>query len=219
MSSVKFIDPVVIVANGCFPQHAVPLKALQAAGTMVCCDGAVEKVVGHGLKPSYIVGDMDSISPLHAAQYARILHPSADQETNDLTKAVHFCRMHDVEKVCIVGATGERDDHSIGNIALLADYATVLSEVEMLTDYGRFTPLRTSSTLESHAGQQVSVFCLTPHLRIISEGLKYPLRDVIFDSWWKGTLNEALGNSFRILFENGKVILFRAYHQGSSGGR
>jgi thiamine pyrophosphokinase len=127
--------------------------------------------------------------------------------------------MHGVKKVCMVGATGERDDHSIGNIALLADYATVLSEVEMLTDYGRFTPLLTSASLESHAGQQVSVFCLTPHLRIISEGLKYPLRDVIFDSWWKGTLNEALGNHFRILFEKGKVIIFRTHPQGASGGR
>jgi thiamine pyrophosphokinase len=154
---------------------------------------------------------MDSITPLHAAQYARILYPSAEQETNDLTKAVHFCHVHGVEKVCIVGATGERDDHSIGNIALLADYAALLSEVEMLTDHGRFTPLLTSATLESYAGQQVSVFCLTPHLRINSEGLKYPLRDVIFDSWWKGTLNEALGTRFRILFEKGKVILFRTY--------
>jgi thiamine pyrophosphokinase len=211
MNSVKFPGPVVIVANGCFPQHAIPLKALQEAGTIVCCDGAVKKIVEHGLKPACIVGDMDSISPLHAAQYARILYPSAEQETNDLTKAVHLCHAHSVKKVCIVGATGERDDHSIGNIALLADYATLLSEVEMLTDSGRFTPLLTSATLESYAGQQVSVFCLTPHLRINSEGLKYPLRDVLFDSWWKGTLNEALDARFRILFESGKVILFRTY--------
>jgi thiamine pyrophosphokinase len=162
---------------------------------------------------------MDSITPRLAAQYARILHPSAEQETNDLTKAVHFCHTHGVEKVCIVGATGERDDHSIGNIALLADYAALFKSVEMLTDHGRFTPLLTSTTLESYAGQQVSVFCLTPpYLRINSEGLKYPLRDVIFDSWWKGTLNEALDARFRILFESGKVIIFRT-HQGASAGR
>jgi thiamine pyrophosphokinase len=211
MSCVKFSDPVVIVANGCFPQHAVPLKALQDAGTIVCCDGAVKKIVEHGFEPGYIVGDMDSITPQQAAQYAHILYPSDEQETNDLTKAVHFCRTHGVEKVCIVGATGERDDHSIGNIALLADYATLSGEVEMLTDHGRFTPLLASATLESYAGQQVSVFCLTPHLHMDSEGLKYPLRGVIFDSWWKGTLNEALGKRFRILFEKGKVILFRTY--------
>jgi thiamine pyrophosphokinase len=211
MNGTKFPGPVVIVANGRFPRHAVPLKALQDAGTIVCCDGAVEKIEEHGLKPSYIVGDMDSITPLHTGQYAHILHPSAEQETNDLTKAVHFCRTHGVEKVCIVGATGERDDHSIGNIALLADYATLLHGVEMLTDHGRFTPLLASSTLESYVGQQISIFCMTPHLRIDSEGLKYPLRGVVFDSWWKGTLNEALDNRFRILFEKGKVILFRTY--------
>ena len=211
MSSIKFPDPVVIVANGCFPQHDVPLKALQDAGTIVCCDGAVKKIVEHGLQPGYIVGDMDSITPLYAEQYAHILHPLAEQETNDLTKAVHFCVAHGVEKVRIVGATGERDDHSIGNIALLAEYATLFREVEMLTDYGRFTPLLASATLESYAGQQVSIFCMTPHLRIDSEGLKYPLRDVVFDSWWKGTLNEALDNHFNLLFEKGEIIIFRTY--------
>jgi thiamine pyrophosphokinase len=211
MNGIKFSDPVVIVANGCFPQHDVPLKALRDAGTIVCCDGAVKKIVEHGLQPGYIVGDMDSITPLHAEQYAHILYPSAEQETNDLTKAVHFCRAHGVEKVCIVGATGERDDHSIANIALLADYATILHSVEILTDHGRFTPLLASTTLESYAGQQVSVFCMTPHLHMDSEGLKYPLRGVVFDSWWKGTLNKALGNRFRILFKEGKVIIFRMY--------
>jgi thiamine pyrophosphokinase len=211
MSDIKFPAPVVIIANGCFPQHAVPLKALQDAGTIVCCDGAVNKIAAHGLQPDYIVGDMDSITPAHAAQYAHILYPSAEQETNDLMKAVHFCRTHGVENVCIVGATGERDDHSIGNIALLAEFATMLSGVEMLTDHGRFTPLLASATLESYAGQQVSIFCMTPYLRMDAEGLKYPIRDVVFDSWWKGTLNEALGNRFRILFEKGKVTIFRTY--------
>jgi thiamine pyrophosphokinase len=201
----------VIIANGCFPRHGIPLKALREAGTIVCCDGAVSKLVAHGLEPGYIVGDMDSIMPAHVAQYAGILYPSAGQETNDLMKAVHFCRTHGVDRVCIVGATGERDDHSLGNISLLAEFATMLHGAEMLTDYGRFTPLLASATLESYAGQQVSVFCMTPHLCMDAEGLKYPLRGVVFDSWWKGTLNEALGSRFRILFENGKVIIFRAY--------
>jgi thiamine pyrophosphokinase len=187
------------------------LEALQRAGTVVCCDGAVNKLVAHGLKPDYIVGDMDSITPQHATQYTHILYPLAEQETNDLTKAVYFCRAHGAEKVRIVGATGERDDHSLGNIALLAEYAALLHHVEMLTDYGRFTPLLTSATLESHAGQQVSVFCMTPLLPMDSEGLKYPLHGVAFDSWWKGGLNEALGNRFSLLFERGKVVVFRTY--------
>ena len=211
MRKMKFPVPAVIVANGCFPQHDVPLKALRNAGAIVCCDGAVKKIVEYGLKPGYIVGDMDSITPPYAEQYAHILYPSAEQETNDLTKAVRFCVAHGVTDVRIVGATGERDDHSIGNIALLADYATMLHSVEMLTDYGRFTPLLASSTLESYAGQQISIFCMTPHLRINSEGLKYPLRDAVLDSWWKGTLNEALGNRFRLLFEKGEIIVFRTY--------
>jgi thiamine pyrophosphokinase len=204
-------NPIVIVADGSFPSHAEPLRALRDAGTVVCCDGAVRHVVRRGFEPHFIVGDMDSIAPDHAAAFADRLYRSSEQETNDLTKAVNFCLQHGADDVTLIGATGKRDDHSLGNISLLAAYAERLRRVEMLTDYGRFTPLLSSDTLKSHAGQQVSIFCLTAGTRIVSEGLKYPLQDVEFDSWWKGTLNEASGDAFSLLFDSGKVIIFRQY--------
>jgi thiamine pyrophosphokinase len=211
MCNPKFRNPVVVVANGSFPQHVVPVKALQEAGTIVCCDGAAAKLTAHGLQPDFIVGDMDSITPADAATFANILYPSPEQETNDLTKAVNFCVQHGVTHLTIVGATGERDDHTLGNIALLAKYATQLQHVEMLTNHGRFMPLLSSTTCKSYAGQQVSIFCLTPDTQMEAEGLKYSLRNVVFDAWWKGTLNEALGNSFRLTFDKGKVLLFCTY--------
>ncbi|MDR3235946.1 MAG: thiamine diphosphokinase [Prevotellaceae bacterium] len=211
MYTPTFKNPVVIVADGSFPHHAEPLKELREAGTVICCDGAVHRVVKRGFEPHFIVGDMDSIAPDHAAAFADRLYRSDDQESNDLTKAVNFCLQHGADEATIIGATGKRDDHSLGNISLLAAYAEKLRRVEMLTDYGRFTPLLSSATLKSYAGQQVSIFCLTTGTRIVSEGLKYPLQGVVFDSWWKGTLNQASGDTFSLLFDKGKVILFRQY--------
>lgn len=202
--------PVVVVADGSFPQHRIPLELLQGAATIVCCDGACEKLLQHGFTPHHIVGDMDSISPLLQQRFSAILRHFPDQETNDLTKAVKFCIAQGCSALDIVGATGCREDHSIGNIALLADYAAKIS-VKMISDTGIFTPLLSSAILHSFSGQKVSIFCLTPETRIISQGLKYPLNEVVFDNWWKGTLNEAAGQTISLQFDSGKVIVYQAF--------
>ena len=203
-------QPVIILADGEFPSHAVPLYALEQAETIVCCDGAAEKLLKYGKNPSYIVGDMDSLSDVKKAQFADKIICISSQEINDLTKAVDFCLEHDVRKLTILGATGLREDHTIANISLLADYAEKC-EVEMITDYGIFTAITSKTTIESHAGQQISIFSLTPETPVSLDGLKYPLTNYCLNSWWQGTLNEALGNRFTISFEKGKIIVFRTF--------
>jgi thiamine pyrophosphokinase len=58
-------------------------------------------------------------------------------------------------------------------------------------------------------GQQVSVFALDPTTHIHSLGLKYPLEDRCFTSWWQGTLNEATGEQFSLSFDKGGLIVYR----------
>jgi len=207
MSTVSLAAPVVVVADGAFPQHQAPLALLRKAATIVCCDGACDKLLQHGFTPHYIVGDMDSISPQLQERFAHIIHYFPDQETNDLTKAVNFCIAHGCHAIDIIGATGGREDHSIGNISLLVDYAEKIS-VKMVSDTGVFIPLLSSATLDSFPKQKVSIFCLTPETRIISQGLKYPLNNVIFDSWWKGTLNESTSHHISLQFDDGKVVVY-----------
>ena len=45
-----------------------------------------------------------------------------DQETNDLTKAVNYVKTLGFREVLILGATGRREDHTLGNISLLAQF-------------------------------------------------------------------------------------------------
>jgi thiamine pyrophosphokinase len=197
----------VILANGRYPTHDVPLKHLREADLLVCCDGAAEKLVAHGLEPGIIIGDLDSVSPELKVRYRKILVQDSDQEINDLTKAVNWCIAAGIGEVVILGATGIREDHTIGNISLLADYSEKIDAV-MLTDTGCFRVYDRSVTLESHPGQQVSIFSMDPALRVTSSGLKYPLDNLLLHSWWRGTLNEASGNQFILEFEKGMVIIF-----------
>ena len=203
---------IVILAAGDFPRAEAPLRALREADLRICCDSAAEALVAHGLEPDRIVGDLDSLSPAFRKRFAdRITHIS-EQDDNDLTKAFHLSLPLSPSRITIVGATGRREDHTLGNISLLLDYAREAAcPVTMLTDYGRFEAIFDTATLPSVPGQQISIFAFDNTLTIKSAGLKYPTDQVRFDTLWKATLNEALSASFTLTLSHPSgVLLFFA---------
>ena len=200
----------VILADGDYPLHPAALAHLSGAGFIVCCDGSASKLESHGLEPAAIVGDMDSLSAALKEKYRDRLHPDSDQETNDLTKAVQWCSSAGFDSVVIVGATGLREDHTIGNISLLGEYCRFIN-AEIWTDTGVFSAYCGPVTLESFPGQQISLFTADPQMEITSTGLRYPLNRLKLTSWWRGTLNEAVADSFSLSFSGAWVIVFRKF--------
>ncbi|WP_251620657.1 thiamine diphosphokinase [Odoribacter lunatus] len=195
----------VILADGNFPRHPLARVLLDAAKTVVCCDRAAVALVRHGREPQAIVGDGDSLPEAFCRKYAPLIFRETEQETNDLTKAVRFCLGRGWEDILILGATGKREDHTLGNISLLADYMRQV-RVRMLTDYGLFTPVEGDAEFESFPGQQVSVFNMGC-TRLKGENLVYPLS--VFTNWWQGTLNEATGTTFKI-YTDGRLLVYRS---------
>ena len=81
----------------------------------------------------------------------------------------------------------------------------------MLSDYGRFTPLLKTGMLESRKGQQVSLFSLFPFGTVSVRGLRYPIENRRLTAWWEGTLNEALGDEFEVILNEGaRVLVYRS---------
>lgn len=199
----------VVVANGSFPQTAGPLELLKSAPAIIACDGAVQNLHERGLEPTAIVGDLDSIPQEMLRLYADRIHTVEDQEINDLTKAVRFAHAAGYRKLLILGATGLREDHTLGNISLLMDYAPLFEQVEMLSDYGHFIPVQQTTTLPSTPGQQISIFSMYPCGEITTEGLRWPITRRRLTAWWQGSLNEALGNKFTLtLSPEARVIVY-----------
>ena len=202
----KIFD-AVIVAGGESPTATVPLDVLHNAPYVVCCDGAADRYIATGHTPDAIVGDGDSISAENREKYAHLLHIIAEQETNDQTKAVRFLMEQGKQRIAIVGATGLREDHTIGNISLLVEYARMGCNVCSFTDYGIFIPCNGTTIHKCHKGQQVSIFSITAK-DLSAEGLRYPIYD--FNNWWQGTLNECSGDKFTIN-ATGWYLLFINY--------
>jgi thiamine pyrophosphokinase len=200
----------VILADGNFPVHEIPLGYLKSAEHLICCDGSAESLIIAGMEPEAIVGDLDSLTTDLKRRFSDRLYQDGDQATNDLTKAVKWCINRSYKEIVILGATGKREDHTIGNISLLAEYSKEI-KVMMVTDTGTITPLTESTQILSFEGQQVSIFSINPESEITSVGLKYQLRNLKLNSWWRATLNEATGESFTLTFKKGPVLVYQKF--------
>ncbi|WP_300694419.1 thiamine diphosphokinase [uncultured Bacteroides sp.] len=195
----------VIIANGDYPSSPLPLQIVEEAPYVVCCDGAANEYIRQGKVPDIIIGDMDSLDKEYQQRYGNLLHAISEQESNDQTKAVRFLLEQGKRRIAIVGATGKREDHTVGNISLLIEYMRLGADVRTYTDYGVFIPCQGKRIFPCRAGQQVSIFNFTAR-KMQSQGLVYPL--YAFTNWWQGTLNECIGSEFTIEAEGEYLVFF-----------
>lgn len=212
------IEQIVILAAGGFPTHEVPLQALREADHVICCDSAWydwRLHGGPGGKDMIVIGDGDSLSDAEIQALGDRWIYIGEQDYNDLHKAMAYAvrRFNPCHsRYTILGATGRREDHTIGNISYLVTFAEEYPDlqVDMLTDYGRFTAFTGSRTFASFPRQQVSIFSLTPQHPVNGTGLRWPLDDFRALRWWNATLNSALGTSFTLASE-GWIVVFQTY--------
>lgn len=212
----------VIVGNGQFPKKEYPLYLLESADYVVCCDGALDTYLRHFRgrnlrRPDVVVGDMDSLSEKTAERFRDIAVKIDEQETNDQSKAFHYILEHfpDVDTVHILGATGKREDHTIGNLSLLMEYAREMRRlncgrtvfVDIVSDWSTAFAITDSCTLDVGEGRSVSIICPDNSLNIKSEGLVWPTDNVVFDNLWQATLNRASADRISLTFSHPSIAL------------
>ena len=212
LCTVEYMNAMtVILANGLFPSHPAPLEALHKAARVVCCDGAANALVDNSeVSPVAVVGDGDSLSEPARQKFSGCLVTGDCQETNDLTKAFRFCMEQGWNDILIVGATGKREDHTLGNLSLLADFSRDAS-VRMMTDACIITPVSEATTLSSYEGQSVSFIACDPGVRLSVEGVRYPVQDLALKRWSTATLNVATGDVISVHPVNGVVLVFQEH--------
>lgn len=204
-------EQTVILANGLFPSSKRCLDLLENATRIICCDGAADKLTGYGITPEVIIGDLDSLSRELKTKFASILIQDREQESNDLTKAVRYCQSRGYDSITVLGATGLREDHTLGNISLMLEYYPDVS-VEILSDYGRFNLVESGATIPTYPGEQLSIFSLDNRVKVSANGLKYPLDKLPLSKWYSASLNEATGHTFTLEFSGDlPLILYQAW--------
>lgn len=211
---------IVIICDGRFPVKEYPRYLIRTADFIICCDGALKKFIrnstaifGEERLPDLVIGDMDTLSASLQKKYSDIIIKVNEQEHNDQTKAVRWAleNLAGIESIFIMGATGGRADHTIGNISLLMEYTRMFElndiNLEMVTDEGTIFPINDTIEFECGEGREVSIFTPDNSLKIKAEGLMYPTENVVFDNWWKATLNKSVQDKVRLELSHRSIAL------------
>jgi thiamine pyrophosphokinase len=129
---------VVVIGGG--PLSPRCLTDVLPDATIIAADSGLDHAVAAGLKPTVLVGDLDSISA-HGKMwaYAHELeidqHP-VDKGATDTELALVRAVATDAEHLLVFGAVGERFDHALGTIAALGSPALARFEsVRLVLDF------------------------------------------------------------------------------------
>jgi thiamine pyrophosphokinase len=183
----------IIVANGDVPSRLDQLLELAVPDEdgpplVIAADGGARKAAAIGLSPRIVIGDGDSLTEGDIArlrgQGIRVLLFPAEKDESDTELALREAVAAGARRIIVLGAFGgQRLDHSLANLALLA-----LPEIEgrdvALTDGTTTIRLcgRADGPGELHVkgapGDLVSLFPLDATVEgIVTAGLRYPLHD------------------------------------------
>ena len=180
---------VAVIANGAEPVTPGERTAMAVCAACVCCD----RLPPPGAPPLLqVVGDLDSLGAC-ALPPAMVTDLHADQETNDLAKAQAWLRVHEpAAQLAYFGVTGLREDHTLGNLALIAAGP---APARVLTASGRFELLPAGHHEVKVAAQHpVSFLSFVPQ-RVTVRGVVWPVERLLLDTLWRATLNRTLADS------------------------
>ena len=203
-----FNKPFIILANGQYPSHPTALNKLHAAGTIICTDGSANKLLENGLTPNVIIGDMDSTT-VGQDSFKGLYVKISDQDNTDLDKAFEWCKLNNLSPLTVLGTSQLREDHTIGNLILLANYSDEL-DINFVTDYFTITCHHGKRSFTSFKKQLVSIVPVEDIQSITTEGLEFPLIDEPFPLSSRGISNRATGHQF-IITSSGKIWVFRSH--------
>ncbi|RPH03291.1 MAG: thiamine diphosphokinase [bacterium TMED144] len=196
----------VILANGIFPKHDMCLDILRNAKILICTDGSANQLNSLPIKPTYIIGDLDSIDKCKTFN-SKIIHDKS-QDNTDLEKAIEWIYSEGYRDVIILGATGLREDMSLINQFLIFKYFKKIN-ITTVTDHFTISCIKGEKEIDSFENQLVS---LIPENRAIvsSKGLKFELEKANISIDGKTISNKSKKNKFKITSSE-KLLVFQSH--------
>lgn len=115
-------NKIVIIANGLINDINFHKKLSEDADLIICADGGANNAKKMNLHPDYIIGDFDSTNPsvieFFKNQNTNIIKDQSEDKT-DLELALSLAESLDPKEILILGAFGDRIDHTLANILCL----------------------------------------------------------------------------------------------------
>tara|TARA_Y100001970_G_C14167939_1_gene822432 strand:+ start:862 stop:1500 length:639 start_codon:yes stop_codon:yes gene_type:complete len=201
----SFDNPIIVIANGSFPSHPLPIDYLENQGTIICADGAADKLIRYGKIPDIVIGDFDSTKiKNNDAKIEWIEKPN--QNKTDLEKIFEWCIDNNIKNIVLLGAGGNREDHTLGNLFTLAKYYEQLN-CEIITNHSKIICVSGKNHISTYTNQDVSIIATEPIESITLEGLQYDMKNEKIYPSARAISNKATSKQF-YLETTGKVLVF-----------
>lgn len=172
--------------------------------------------------PDYIVGDFDSVNKdilrsfqnKKGEQRPKILQFQPEKDETDTELAIRTAIQRGSSAIHILGATGSRMDHMIGNLHLLGMAMEHGVDCMMVDPFNRIRMIDQGITIkkEEQYGNYVSLFPFTPQVKGLTlTGFKYPLDCYTLECYHSlGVSNEITEEEACISFQEGVLLVVEA---------
>jgi len=205
---------VAIVANGGARGREDLPGWVRIAGYVIAADGGYEVARRLGLSVDLVVGDFDSLSEeagreIEGKGIEVEVHPR-EKDVSDLELALDRALAMHPKRIALLGAIGDRLDHSLAGVFLLEKAAAAGVQAVLLHGRERAYLVRDRVEIEeARIGDLVSLLPLCSEARgVRTEGLRYPLRgEILHRASSRGISNVVLSLPARVALAEGSLLV------------
>lgn len=206
----------LLVSNGYINDYKKLLDNLDRADYIACADGGIRHLRAVDRKPDIIIGDLDSISDEDLAYIKRDdieIHkfPSIKDYT-DTELAAKFLIDKGYKEIVFMAVTGDRIDHSLGNIFLLNLMLEEKISARIIDDKNTIYLLDDYMELEKEEDSFLSIIAISEAgVEISLSGFFYDLhREHIAFGSTRGISNEIIEDRGIIQIHRGKALIIQS---------
>jgi thiamine pyrophosphokinase len=193
-------------------------KLAAGADLLAAADSGLEAAEAAGLRPRWIVGDMDSLDDLRrleAYPAERVLRYPPDKDETDTELALRLLWDQGCDETWLAGGGGGRVDHLLGIRSLFERertpdrWLTAREDIRCLREGEHFFPgpAGGGGPFPGERGE-ISVFPLGEGpWEAASRGLRWPLAGLNWNRGFCGLSNRAPGGDFYIRVIRGRFLL------------
>lgn len=210
---------VLIFANGA-PADLPARARIPNADLVIAADGGIANAHRLGLRPSLVIGDMDSIAPddelvFEAAGPQSITYP-VHKDATDLELALRYAVERGAKAITLVGTMGGRIDQTLANIFLLTLPFLDGVAISLLGNGWEAFCIRSTVQFSGRQGDIVSLLPLTPQVvGVTTAGLFWPLDDATLQfGSTLGISNEMTNESARVSIREGVLLVIHSEAEG-----
>jgi thiamine pyrophosphokinase len=202
----------LVIANGEPPKKQLLQSLARESGVVICADGGANTALKFRILPDVIVGDLDSIHAEALVKFHKVpTYEDRDDESTDLEKAIAWALKQKYDHIVVIGASGRRIDHSVGNLGVLPKFYPD-AVIRFIDDLGELVYVGRGITFDAKRSDVISLIPLSRCEGITTQGLKYALDDEALELGVReGTSNVVVNTPVTIKVQKGHLLLYKLF--------